>query len=176
MANISRSRKSGFTLRSGVMKRETLWFQGVYQITTLATGVPVLLTSLNVGALALRPFTVVRTRGALLVGSDQTAAGEVQRAAFGAAVVSDQASAIGITAIPTPITDDASDLWFVYQPLLGLFRLATAIGIVQNNFQQDIDSKAMRKVEDGMDIVTVIENTGNGADVVSYHRFLIKLH
>ena len=156
--------------------RETLWFGGTYTITTLAAGTPVLLTSLNAAALAMRPFTIVRTRGALLVGSDQTAAGEVQRVAYGKAVVSDQASLIGITAVPTPITDDGSDLWFVYQPLLGLFRLADATGIVQNNFQQDIDSKAMRKVDDGQDVVTVIENTGNGADILAYSRLLIKLH
>ena len=41
-----------------------------------------------------------------------------------------------------------------------------------------IDSKAMRKVEDGEDLVVVVEtnSVSNGAVAVSSYRQLIKLH
>ena len=41
-----------------------------------------------------------------------------------------------------------------------------------------IDSKSMRKVEEGQDLIEVIENSAisNGAQVITYTRVLIKLH
>ncbi len=118
MANVNISRKSGFIRRHGVMRRETMWFGGTIVLTTMAAGNnPVLVTTLSAAALALRPFTVVRARGMLYILSDQVTATEQQTAIYGEAVVSDQAVAIGITAVPTPVNDSDSDLWFVYQPL-----------------------------------------------------------
>ncbi len=114
MANIRSNRKSGFILRSGVMRRETLWLS-VDATRTIVTAVGgTLVTSYGAGALALRPFTIVRTRLLIFVQSDQAAAVEATFGAYGQAVVSDQVSAIGITAVPTPVTDLASDLWYVH--------------------------------------------------------------
>ncbi len=129
MANISRSRKSGFTLRSGVMRRETAWVGGVFSSTALATASSAaLINSFGAGVLALRPFTIVRTRGLLWFRSDQVAVGETQRAAYGEAVVSDQSVAIGITAVPTLVTDSFSDLWFVFETLFNDMAVTTDIG------------------------------------------------
>jgi len=179
MANIRRSRKSGFTLRGGVMRRETVWFSSVFFAQTLAVATPVLLTSLGAAALAVRPFTVIRTRGELLIRSDQTANTEDQGAAYGRAVVSDQAVAIGVTAIPTPVTDSGSDLWYVYQVLLNSTILSSAVGFDGSPGKQyTVDSRAMRKVEDGQDIVSVLEGSGIGAGsvVLGFTKSLIKMH
>ncbi len=62
MANIRTGRKSGLILRGGAMRRETFWVGGTVTQTVVVAGAnPVLLTSLSTLALALRPFTIVRT-------------------------------------------------------------------------------------------------------------------
>ncbi len=180
MARINVGRKSGFIQRGGVMRRETLWFAGAYASTGLAAAsTATLITSLNAAALALRPFTVVRTRGLLLIESDQEAGDERQVAAYGECVVSDQAVAIGVTAVPTPATDNGSDLWFVHQSMFNAFRFGTAVAFQASaGTHYEIDSKAMRKVEDGSDIVSVVEtaSTSDGVAIQSFTRLLIKLH
>jgi len=102
MANIRRSRRSGFTTRGGRSVRESLWFDGpVFNTNMGAASTAVLVSSLSAAALALRPFTVVRTRGSMFLETDQQAASEFYQAAIGCCVVSDQAVAIGVTAVPT---------------------------------------------------------------------------
>ncbi len=180
MTNISTGRKSGFIIRGGARKRETLWLGGTSFSQTLAAPTTVaLVLSLNATALALRPFTVVRTRGILQVSSDQQGASEGYGASFGNAIVSDQASAIGVTAVPTPTVDNASDLWFVYEFLMGRFNFGTAVGFANVGVDRVIDSKAMRKVEDGQDLVSVVEGAGagfSGSIISGFLRTLIKLH
>ncbi len=182
MANVYRSRKSGYTQRSGVMRRETLWFTAAgFQQTLTAASTAALLGSLNAAALALRPFTVVRARGELLLRSDQNAATEQQSCGYGFAVVSDQASAIGVTAIPTPETDSGSDLWFVYQRCLSSVMFGDGTGFISpGGTPYTVDSKGMRKVEDGQDIVEVMETgvagTTSGLILSGHVRLLIKLH
>ena len=176
MANISVSRKSGFIQRSGQMRRKTTWIGGAYANIVLASGIPQIVTSLGAAALALRPFTIVRTRGVLLIGTDQEAADEAQRVIYGEAVVSDEASAVGITAVPTPITESNSNLWFVYEPMAAFFRFGDATGWSQTQVISNLDSKAMRKVEVGQDILSIAENTGDGASLIAYSRTLVKLH
>jgi len=182
MANIHTGRKSGFIMRSGGKRRETLWLGDTGAVTTLAAvNSVVLLSSLNAGALALRPFTVVRTRGTLSVRSDQAGASEAYGAAFGMAVVSDQAAAAGVASVPTPVLDSDSDLWYVYEMLLATIQLGTAVAFGAGaGVQRIIDSKAMRKVEDGQDLVQVIEGAGGaaagGCVIQTFVRTLIKLH
>ena len=183
MARIQTSRKSGFILRGGVMRRETLWFDGLEWIQGLTSpSTAVFLGSLSAGALAIRPFTVIRTRGTFFVSSDQAAATERYGCALGNCVISDQASAVGVTAIPTPITDDNSDLWFQYEYLMGQFVFGTAVGFTDGatgGVQVPIDSKAMRKVEEGSDLAVVVENSSlstSGCRTQGYLRHLVKLH
>ena len=95
-------------------KRLTSWFQFQPGRTAFSSVGGTVLFSLNAAALALRPFTIVRTRFLVSVVTDQVAADELVLGALGMAVVSDQAVAIGVTAVPTPITDMGSDLWFVH--------------------------------------------------------------
>ncbi len=136
-----------------------------------------MVASLNAAALAFRPFTVVRTRIELYVRSDQVAATEDQSGAMGMAVVSSQAVAVGVTAIPTPVTEIGSDLWFVHQTIFNAEFGDSAGGNGANRGHHwTIDSKAMRKVEDGQDVVIVIEDAGlgGGARFFIGGRMLIK--
>ena len=155
-------------------RRESLWLTGPDEaaFTTVVPGGSDLQGSLNAAALGLRPFTVVRTVGLVAVYSDQGAAREEVHGAYGVAVVSDQASAVGVTAIPSPITDEGSDLWLMFQ-----FVQALDIDGAEGEFYK-FDSKAMRKVEDGQDLVLMFENGSStaGLKYLAKTRILIKLH
>ncbi len=172
-----RARPTRF-LRAGKTRRETMWLPGALASTTIAgVSTAVLVGSLNAAALALRPFTIVRVRGRLHMRSDQLIASENWGASYGLAVVSEQASAIGVTAIPTPDTDRGSDLFFVYEEYHGRLE-RTANGLLEGGFGWGFDSKAMRKVYDDQDLVTVVETSAIDSSCVllDAFRFLIKLH
>ena len=176
MARANRAR-SGLVIH--VPRRLTLWIGDTTAETTLvAANTVVFVRSLNAAALALRPFTIVRVRGLLQIRSDQAASTETQDAAYGMCVVSDQASTIGVTAVPNPIADSASDLFFMYQKMTSQIT-AGAIGWdADAGHQYAIDSKAMRKVNDDEDVVSVVQNSGisDGSVVTSFGRILVKLH
>ncbi len=180
MANIRRAGRSGFTVRDGVRRRESFWIStGVINAAPAAASTAIILTSFSSVILNLRPFTIVRTRGFMLVRSDQQAASESYSLLYGHAVVSDQAVAVGVTAVPTPDTDSDSDLWFVFEGVFGRFVILSSVGQqpVGGTFQK-FDSKSMRKVEDGQDAISVIETSSasNGANIEVMFRQLIKLH
>jgi len=109
----------------------------------------------------------------LYIRSDQSTATEGQIAQYGSVVVSEQAVAIGVTAIPTPVAVSGSDLWFVYETMVSDFTLGggglAAAGGSKIGESFPIDSRAMRKVEDGQDVVSVLENgSANGVVVTSF--------
>ncbi len=172
------ARKSGFVRRNNVMRRETIWIAGSFVTTVLAsTNASVILASLSTAAMALRPFTIVRTRGGFHIRSDQTGASEGYGVQMGFCVVSEQASALGITAVPTPDTDIVSDTWFVYEQYFSRFEFVSGVGIDGDIGQYvPYDSKAMRKVEDGFDMVQVFEATNTSAALQDSFRMLLKLH
>ena len=181
MANIRTSRRSGLVLRGGVNRRQTRWLDVPSANASIgAAQGAILINSLTAVELALRPFTVIRVEMALLLTSDQSAASEFQGAAVGMAVVSDQAVGIGVTAVPTPITDQESDLWFFYKLLKSEFTFASGVGFEQIIHPIHASSRAMRKVEDGSDIVVVVESdiaaVTAGVVVGTGGRVLIKLH
>ena len=177
------ARRTRGLVRGGKSVRETLWF-GVSEgrATLGAASTAVLTNSLNAAALALRPFTIIRTIMHVSLKSDQTGAIENYDAAIGACVVSDQASAIGVTAVPTPFTDLGSDLFFFHQIIDGSFLFLDATGASQSNVQpaggMTFESRAMRKVELGQDLIFVMETStvSSGAIMYSAGRVLIKLH
>jgi len=179
VANIRRSRRSGFVTRGGRQVRESLWFAIASTDTQLASAnTAALFTGLTATLLALRPFTVVRTRGYIHVRSDQITTSEIFQGSMGAAVVSDQALAIGVTAVPTPETDKGSDLWFVFETLAGAMSVSSAIGIWEQQIGREFDSRAMRKVEEGEDIAFSVESSAISAGLqwMKSGRMLIKLH
>ncbi len=175
------ARRFATVRRGGREVRETRWLDAVPIRTTTATGAAVILFSLTAVELALRPFTIVRTRGVFHIKSDQVAATEPQQAGIGMCVVTEQALAIGVTAVPTPITDMESDLWFLYELAFSEFVFGSAIGFdAAAGSQVRFDSKAMRKVEDGQDVIVVVEVPRSASSEAVTHqvgfRMLIKLH
>ncbi len=179
MAHLNVSRKSGFILRNGAKRRDTVWIGIGEASTTLpATGSTALTNVFGVLTL-LSPFTIVRTYVDWFLKSDQTGALELFQAAFGIAVVSDQSAAIGISAIPTPFTDLDSDLWLMHEIMAGGFTFVSGTGFNPvGGVHRSLDSKAMRKVEDGQDVAFTLENSGVGLGTTSLTagRMLLKLH
>ncbi len=162
----------------GGSKRGKDWFGFSPSVQTLTAAGGSIVYSLNAAALAIRPFTIVRTHMELYILSDQTANSENQLAAWAWAVVSDQAAAVGVTAVPTPITDIGSDLFFVHQVLLNALQVSSAVSIQQVGTRYSVDSKAMRKVSESQDIVGVLEldASGAGLTVLVGGRMMVKLH
>ena len=159
-------------------KRLSTWFfASPVGVTLTATG-GTITHQLNAAALALRPFTVIRSHLEIYVESDQEAASEQYIGAVGMCVVSEQASAIGVTAVPTPIIDLGSEYWFLHQMYMGSCNLQAA-GIINDNPDRlSVDSKAMRKVNESEDLLIVAEfsGIGSGQSVLIAGRFLVKLH
>jgi len=163
---------------SGSTKRQSVWFS-FPPIRLGLSNTGAVLYTLNTLALALRPFTIVRSYFEMLLLSDQTAAKKEFGAAVGLCVVSDQAVDIGVSAIPIPVDDLGSDLWFAHQLLFGAQGSGTDGGSnLGHHFA--IDSKAMRKVGLGSDIsVTAQSMAGSIADgsvLLIAGRMLIKTH
>ena len=156
-------------------RRKTEWFPSadITGFTTLGAATFVVSQSLTAGELAKRPFTVVRTVGSIWITSDQVAASETPFGAVGFIVVSDKAVATGATAIPDPITQEGSDEWFTYTQFAAQGGPLSGRQISEYKF----DSRAMRKVEDGEDIVIVVSNAHAtaGLDFGIKFRLLVKL-
>ena len=175
------ARRSGNVLRGGRLRRQTEWIGGTPVRSTLAAAnTAVLQTTLSAGVLNLRPFTVIRTVGALSLRSDQAAVSEDFAAMYGICVVSDQAVAIGVTAVPTPSTDNESDLWYLHRYIVGRFNFLSSVGFhPQEGIYMEFESRAARKVEEGQDVIDVVESPANvtsGCTITTFNRTLIKLH
>ena len=128
--------------------RSMIWIGSHLGETATAATIKTLMASLSVAVLALRPFTVVRTRLDILIRSDQAAVSEQVRGAFGMIVVSDQAVAAGAASIPGPASETNGD-WFVYEPWNNRFEFLSSVGFAQpSGTNLVVDSKAMRKVGD----------------------------
>jgi len=179
MANIRTARRSGRFIRGGKAVRESLWVLLGGSATTITGGTgSVLVNAPNAALLALRPYTVVRSRGFIHVKSDQAAAAEDQAIVIAQCVVSDQAVDIGVTAVPTPVTDGGSDLFYMYQTLMA----SHGAGTVDSEEGQWVqyDSRAMRRVDDDEQNILVLEShpAALTQGTITRHtgRFLIKLH
>ena len=177
MANRGRSRVITRRPRSSLV-----WIASadVVDVTTIGAGVSLLDQSLTGAQVeAIGPFTILRTRGMIGVVSDQVIAEEFPFGAFGACVVSEPARAVGVGSLPTPITDEGSELWFLHQ--FWMTNLMVSVGAPTSLAPGSLkifefDSKAMRKVEEGQAVVFVIENSSDtdGAFFFLKFRMLIK--
>ena len=104
-------------------------------------------------------LTIVRTRGLFdwFLDGPGTADGDGYFGAFGIGIVTDAAFAAGITAIPTPITEQDWDGWF-YHTFLSVHQPDVTFGGSPAAHQRiEVDSKAMRKIAVGETVVAVIE-------------------
>ncbi len=157
--------------------RETSWlFLPTVEATLGGAPTAALITTFNAAALAIRPFTIIRTRGIIGVRSDQSGATESFIGDLAMSVVTNQATLVGVTAVPTPLTDKGSDMFFVYEQVISRFQQGDATGQMLNMTSIQYDSKAMRRVNDDQDLAVVVENELNGCVIVHSGRMLIKLH
>ena len=150
----SRSRGIGHGSR-----RKTAWQIGPFgQANVTAAGVLLFAT----GAQALVDgATIVRTRGELSValGPSTTALAGFDRIGFGMCIVSENAFGIGVTAVPTPITDIAWDGW-LFHDLMSIFTIQDSETWSNSGspFKRvEIDSKAMRKIKNTDVLIGVME-------------------
>jgi len=124
-------------------------------------------------------LTLVRTRGIVqLVQASASATNEGFFGAVGICIVSSDAFAIGVTAIPKPLDDMLWDGWLWHQffdlRIAGAFTAANS----NNAITLPIDSKAMRKFGENDTIVMVGDFTEQGTatlHVAADTRLLLKL-
>ncbi len=141
----------------------------------VAAGTAVLTQDFTQAVLAaVVPATIVRVRGEIWVASDQASASEEPFGALGFAVVKEQARVAGVASVPSPITDETDDSWFVLQFIQAFF--ATGQGVTWQRYA--FDSRAMRKLADGDALVMVVENAAqlHGLEFILKFRVLFKLH
>ncbi len=172
MAN--RIRSIPATFRSGrTQRRLTRWLSvSTFTNNTIGVGGAALLTNLSAVGLAYRPFTIVRSRGVIFVASDQQAGSENYGISYGQIVITEVAEGVGITAVPTPIAEPESD-WFVFKQVLGRLVLSDATGIYEAGHMVEYDSKAMRKVDVGDQVSSVVEVPATGiSEGVLFRSFL----
>ena len=103
--------------------------------------------------------TIVRARGQISIQPTSFAADENIVGAFGVGVVSVEARAVGVTAIPEPFSDADWGGWMVWTSFSYHFEFGSSVGQqFPNSVRIDIDSKAMRKVEPNSSLVFVVES------------------
>ncbi len=182
MARSFRSNQSSFRGSRGV-RRETQWRGTVVSAVgpqIVAVSSKLLLGNITAAQFAGEvPLTLVRTRGVFGFHSDQISASEDQVGAFGIAIVEEQARAAGVASLPGPQTNSAWDGWLYWHAIQDRLAVATAVGVA-DHFQTviEIDSKAMRKINDNEALVLIAENA-SASHVFSVSinvRTLYKMH
>ena len=114
--------------------------------------------------------TLVRTRGMFGWATDNASGSESQLGAFGIGVVSEQASSVGITAVPHPGTDAGWGGWLYHSYWFSSSVQLSAVGLMPDMMHTiEIDSKAMRKVGENERIVIVVENTAASHGISFFH-------
>ena len=174
-------RSAGRVVRTAGPRRKTFWLSSADSVGTqgLAAGAVVLDQSFTEAqSSAFAPFTIVRTIGWFALRPDQNAADEDPFGAVGSMVVKGTALTAGIGSVPTPITEEADDGWFVYQAFIAGVMFGDSTGFADLTKVFHFDSKAQRKVEDGDAIVWTVENasSSHGLEYALKFRMLIKLH
>ena len=134
-------------------RQPSSWSRVIPQQTSLVAAATKVLVNIIVLSNPGIGETVRRTRGLIMVKSDQSAAEEQQFGAVGFVVVNDLAIAAGAAAIPGPFSEQDDDGWYVWQPLFSSFES----GETSAQFYP-FDSKAMRRVEEGFSVAVMVEN------------------
>jgi len=163
------ARRSSRVFRSGgKTRRLTQWTSTDPETAYIGLAAATALLDSTFVTDANNPETIIRVRGLLSLQSDQDGQDEQAFGAVGLAVVSDQAVAIGVTAIPTPYADAESDFWMMHQFWCSPVNFNSAVGVAMpSDRQYEFDSKAMRKITPDQTLCLVIEN-GSSAFGVLY--------
>ncbi len=166
----SRLTRSSFVPSKG--KRLTEWLS-IVSLADLSVGATtqLIVASFSAASLAtIFPFTIIRVRGIVTV---RVAAASTQSfGALGLAVVTEQARAAGAASLPGPMTNSSGEQWLMYQALMS--NTGTVLDS-RHMFVYEIDSKAMRKVEDNEAIVLMVENGGSATFRVAVNLRILGL-
>ena len=173
-------RRRGFS-QGHSQRRRTGWEEGPGGLAS--TGISATASGFLGAALIplLDGLTLVRTRGLFnLVLSAAASAGDGYQGAIGIGLTTASAVAAGIASVPTPITEQDWDGWLFWHVISAHAGDATAgsRNWDQSNQVIPVDSKAMRKFEDGMALFAAFEVTEIGTATASLFfdsRMLFKL-
>ena len=181
---MAHSRRSGFpSIRSP--RRQTNWGIGPDVVQGVISGTGKTGWTNGVFLTSESKATIVRIRGMLTMRLLlATSVGDGFHGAIGLCVITDQAFAAGVTAIPGPVTDDGWDgwMWHTYFQVMGIGAqsLGQDVGInSQAAFLRiPIDTKAMRKISDNQKLFGMFESTEVGVASITMDantRVLLKL-
>ena len=175
-------RSRGFSPVRVATRRKTGWQEGFGGVTTQAISADGK-TILGAGAQVVDDgFTLVRTRGVISIGlSASSTVGGGFTGAVGVGIVTNDAFAIGATAMPGPLADAQWDGWLFHTFFnsMGLKAgLATQDTVPQAVQHIVVDSKAMRKLNLNDPIFAMIDVIEIGVAVIQVRadsRLLLKL-
>lgn len=170
-------------------RRSSDWTAGIGSAIAQAAIVATGATLVNAAVAVLADgVTLVRTRGRLLMFlTNATAGADGLVGAFGIGIASTAAVTAGAASVPTPITEQGWDGWLYWQavqlraaaPLAGsASEDRDAVSTVSASQIVEIDSKAMRKVNDLETVYAALEVTELGTATLEWSvdtRLLFKL-
>ena len=154
--------RSRGSFRGQSQRRRTSWELGPGNCTPqVFTSAGPAIIGAGIG-LTLDGITLARIRGRFsFVITAASAAGDGFCGAFGIGLCKAPAFAVGVTAVPTPITEQASDDWLFWMPLQVFAGDKTAGDVNWESAHQEfeVDTKAMRKltIEDIVYAVVEVE-------------------
>jgi len=160
---MARDRSRGFPTRS--RRRKTEWFEGVgsqspLQVSSSSNGF--------LGAGLITSFgeeTMVRHRGLFVANLvSATSAGDGFIGAVGIGIVSSSAFTAGISSVPTPVTEMGWDGW-LWHSFFEVHK-GSVDGVGSEHQRIELDSKAMRKLEEAMTVYAAFEVTEIGTAAV----------
>jgi len=181
-----RSRSGSF--RGRTPKRITAWEQGPGSTlkTTISAATPSAVLGFGIQPL-VEGLTIVRLRGAMqcfMNLENVMTVGEGFHCALGIGVVTNEAFAVGLAALPTPLDDAGFDMWMYHRFFDLHIAEATGVGVQVgtaglSSIQFEVDTKAMRKITVGETLYMVIESAAisgtPSADTYFDSRVLFKL-
>ena len=167
------ARQRSFRGRSSGARRLTQWIGPADQgYVSVASGGK---TIVGTGPFT-EAATIIRTRGQVSIQPGSFAADLNVIGAFGVGIVSDEAAAIGVTAVPGPFDSADWTGWYVWRSFSLHLDVQSAVGFdVQSMINMEVDSKAMRKIYPNETFVLVAESQAGAFDISMPLRTLVKL-
>ncbi len=142
---------------------------------SVGSGASVLVASFDAAGAGLIKPTVARVRGNVDIKLNTYAATVDISGAYGMCVVSDEAFVAGAASIPRPFDDAGWDGWFVWRAFTMHFEFDDATGSLLGSLNQEVDSKAMRKVTENDTIVLMCESQSGALQIAMHLRMLLLL-
>ena len=159
--------------------RRPMFWEGASVFDQVATGAVSSFVIVSEAILENIPLpTVIRTRGEFVVRASAIGASGAQAIfSMGLIIQSARSIAAGVGGMPVPFGGIGSD-WFVHRMIPMQVEMVANEDSNQHNVRFEIDSKAMRKVDNNQGIVIVFQNTAVAStvtfEVVGALRLLFK--